>query len=157
MKKLIHYSILLLLMFLLAGIKGKTCTTFCIKDSNNLIFGRNLDFDAGYGHIIINKRNVKKSALIRPPEKPIEWISKYGSITFNQIGELPYGGINEKGLVIEQMWLDETTYPEIDSRFGLSELQWIQYQLDNSSTVNECKIRVKTDTHSGAKRTVIPV
>jgi Penicillin V acylase and related amidases len=53
--------------------------------------------------------------MIQPPEKPIEWISKYGSITFNQSGrEFPHGGINEKGLVIEQMWLDEAAYPEMD-------------------------------------------
>ena len=39
-----------------------------------------------------------------PPEKPIEWISKYGSISFNQFGaEFPYGGINEEGLVVEIM------------------------------------------------------
>ena len=79
-----------------------------------------------------------KTAFIEPPEKPITWTSKYGSITFNQIGrEFPYGGMNEAGLVIEQMWLGRTKYPESDDRYGLSELQWIQYQLDNSATVND--------------------
>lgn len=136
MKKIIQHSILLFLLFI--GLNGKACTTFCINDSINLIFGRNFDFSTGFGHVIINKRNMKKSALIQPPEKRIEWISKYGSVTFNQSGrEFPYGGINEKGLVIEQMWLDKTTYPEIDNRYGLTELQWIQYQLDNSETVDE--------------------
>lgn len=134
------------ILLIIQGINynGKACTTFCIDDSTNLIFGRNLDFDVGFGHVVINKRNVKKTAMIQPPEKPIEWISKYGSLTFNQGGrEFPYGGINEKGLVIEQMWLDETKYPEIDERYGLSELQWIQYQLDNSETVNEV---IRSDT-----------
>jgi choloylglycine hydrolase len=51
--------------------------------------------------------------------------------------EFPYGGINEKGLVIEIMWLTETNYPEMDERNGLTELQWIQYQLDNSATVED--------------------
>lgn len=138
MTRIIRNSILFSFILLVSGIDGKTCTAFCIKDSGNLVFGRNFDFSTGFGHVIVNKRNIKKSALILPPEKPVGWVSKYGSVTFNQIGrELPYGGINEKGLVIEQMWLDETIYPEIDSRFGLTELQWIQYQLDNSSTVNE--------------------
>jgi len=114
------------------------CTTFCIKDHENIIFGRNLDFCIGFGHVIINKRNVTKTALVFPPEKPITWTSKYGSITFNQMGrEFPYGGINEAGLVIEQMWLDTTKYPESDNRYGLTELQWIQYQLDNSTTIND--------------------
>jgi len=114
------------------------CTTFCIKDHENIIFGRNLDFSTGFGHVIINKRNVTKTALVFPPENPMTWTSKYGSITFNQMGrEFPYGGMNEAGLVIDQMWLDKTKYPESDNRYGLSELQWIQYQLDNSITIND--------------------
>jgi choloylglycine hydrolase len=35
------------------------------------------------------------------------------------------------------MWHQEAQYPEKDSRPGLTELQWIQYQLDMSATVNE--------------------
>lgn len=127
------------LLFLFAIEIGFGCTTFLIKDSSsNISFGRNFDFPIGQGHIHINYRNMEKSSFIRPPEKPFTWISKYGSVTFNQAGkEFPYGGINEKGLVIEQMWLQEAKYPAPDDRYGLSELQWIQYQLDNSATVKE--------------------
>lgn len=141
-KLLITISVLLIFSGLFSN--GKACTTFCINKPTGLIFGRNLDFDTGFGHVTINKRNIRKSSMIQPPEKPMEWVSKYGSLTFNQAGrEFPYGGINEKGLVIEQMWLDETKYPEIDERYGLSELQWIQYQLDNSETVDEV---IKSDS-----------
>lgn len=102
------------------------------------MFGRNFDFQVGYGHLLINKRNMRKAAMVQPPEKPFEWTSKFGSVTFNQAGrEFPYGGINEKGLVIEQMALNDSEYPEMDDRLGLTELQWIQYQLDNSATVEE--------------------
>lgn len=116
-----------------------SCTTFVLKSSDgDIVFGRNFDFPVGDGHIQINYRNTQKTSFIRPPEIPLTWISKYGSITFNQAGrEFPYGGINEKGLVIEQMWLQEADYPDIDNRYGLNELQWIQYQLDNSATVEE--------------------
>ena len=114
------------------------CTTFCLKTNKDIIFGRNLDFFVGSGYVTINKRNVTKTAFVVPPEKPLTWTSRYGSITFNQIGrEFPYGGMNEAGLVIEQMWLDTTKYPESDHRYGLSELQWIQYQLDNSATTDD--------------------
>lgn len=128
----------LFLFLLLSTTQGNTCTTFSIKSQNDLVFGRNFDFPSGCGHVIVNKRNIVKTAFIRPPENPVEWVSEYGSVTFNQIGrEFPYGGMNEAGLVIEQMWLDETVYPVPDQRYGLSELQWIQYQLDNSATVAE--------------------
>ncbi len=118
---------------------GYSCTTFVLKDKQgNVSFGRNFDFPIGQGHIHINYKNMQKSAFIRPPEKAINWVSKYGSITFNQAGkEFPYGGMNEKGLVVEQMWLQEAKYPAVDNRYGLSELQWIQYQLDNSATIEE--------------------
>jgi choloylglycine hydrolase len=118
---------------------GFSCTTFVIKsESGEIAFGRNFDFPVGMGHIQINQRGKIKTAFIAPPEKPFEWVAKYGSISFNQIGrEFPYGGINEAGLVIEQMWLQEAVYPAGDDRFGLTELQWIQYQLDNSATVDD--------------------
>ena len=45
--------------------------------------------------------------------------------------------MNEKGLVVELMWLDETVYPKKDQRPALNVLQWIQYQLDNAATVAE--------------------
>jgi choloylglycine hydrolase len=37
--------------------------------------------------------------------------------------------------VVELMWLDEAQYPPADGRGALPTLQWIQYQLDNSATV----------------------
>ena len=118
---------------------AKGCTTFCMKDNNgHLIFGRNFDFPSGLGYVEINHRSQLKTAFVTPPEKPFSWISKYGSISFNQIGrEFPYGGMNEAGLVIEQMWLQEAKYPEMDDRKALTELQWIQYQLDNAASVDE--------------------
>ncbi len=128
-----------MILILFTGGTSVACTTFSFRDNKgNIIFGRNFDFPVGTGHIEINKRNLRKTAFVNPPEKPFEWVSKYGSITFNQIGkEFPYGGMNEAGLVIEQMWLQETQYPPVDNRPGLTDLQWIQYQLDNSKSVDE--------------------
>src|SRR5262249_22522634 len=66
------------------------------------------------------------------------WISNYGSITFNQYGkEFPMGGMNEKGLVVELMWLDGSKFSEPDDRPSLQVLQWIQYQLYQNSKIWE--------------------
>ena len=131
--------ILTLLPVLIFALLGSACTTFFLKNNDSkMIFGRNFDFPAGQGHIQINQRGVIKSAFIAPPEKKFQWISEYGSISFNQNGrEFPYGGMNEAGLVIEQMWLEESVYPEYDERTALTELQWIQYQLDKAGSVEE--------------------
>lgn len=114
------------------------CSTFFHKGKNFMVFGRNFDWHTPNGLVMINMRNVKKVSLLAPPEKPAKWTSKYGSITFNQIGkEFPFGGMNEKGLVVECLWLDESEYPAPDERPSLNELQWIQFQLDNFQTVEE--------------------
>ncbi len=50
----------------------------------------------------------------------VHWTAVYGSISFNQYGkEFPTGGMNEKGLVVELMWLDETKFPAQDKSLHL--------------------------------------
>jgi TATA-box binding protein (TBP) (component of TFIID and TFIIIB) len=114
------------------------CTTFIYRVENKVYFGRNLDWISGTGLIMTNQRNLEKISLVDQSEKPIKWVSKYGSITFNQVGkELPFGGMNEAGLVVEHMTLPGTEYPAKDERGALEPCQWIQFQLDNYSTVDE--------------------
>lgn len=115
---------------------GFGCTAFTLRDDDRYIVGRNFDFLFGDGHLITNNKNIRKEALLPASEKRLTWVSKYGSVTFNQMGrEFPFGGLNEEGFVLEQLWLNSTVYPERDERFGLSVLQWIQYQLDSSKSI----------------------
>jgi choloylglycine hydrolase len=108
-----------------------------LDQGDELVFGRNYDWTVDDGLVVVNKRGVSKTALTNDPH-PARWTSEYGSVTFNQYGrELPLGGMNEAGLVVEVMWLDETEYPGPDSRPAIDNLQWVQYQLDNFSTVGE--------------------
>ena len=114
------------------------CTTFFINKNGQLIFGRNYDWVSGTGMICTNLKGLSKTSLKTTGGNTINWVSKYGSITFNQYGkEFPTGGMNEKGLVVELMWADGSQYPAADSRPVLGVLQWIQYQLDNNATIEE--------------------
>ena len=114
------------------------CSTFLLSKDGKHVFGRNYDWVTGNGLMIVNARGVMKTSFVSGKEVSMSWTSRFGSITFNQFGkEFPHGGMNEKGLVIELMWLSETNYPDPDQRPALSELQWIQYQLDNHSTIQE--------------------
>ena len=112
------------------------CTTFMLADR---WLAKSYDWSMGQGLVFINKRGVDKRALVLDPkDRPARWVSRYGSVTFNQYGrELPNGGMNEAGLVVEVMWLDGTVYPRRDARPTVNELQWIQYQLDRYATVRE--------------------
>ena len=117
------------------------CTTFSLDHGNLRIFGKNYDWPyLGGGLVIVNKRGVLKTAIKVKDAigQPASWTSKYGSVTFNQYGrEIPMGGMNEAGLVVEMMALNEAEYPVPDSRPYISSLQWIQYQLDNFHMVEE--------------------
>lgn len=135
MKK--HISLFICVCF--AGLQYTiACTTFFINKNGQLIFGRNYDWVSDAGMVCTNLRGLNKTSMPVPDGTTITWVSKYGSITFNQYGkELPTGGMNEKGLVVELMWADGSQYPQPDKRPALGVLQWIQYQLDNCSTVKE--------------------
>jgi len=141
MKKTSAAVRIMFVVMILAGMSGQQtfpCSTFVLQNRQHMVFGGNLDFYSSKGLVVINKRGLSKTALLSPSEKPVSWISRHGSITFNQMGrEFPFGGMNEQGLVIQMMWLDETEYPPPDERPGIGALQWIQYQLDNSATVEQ--------------------
>jgi len=137
---------------LLPAVQADGCTTFVLRQGGSLVFGRNFDFFTGSAFVTINRRGIVKSALGAPGEKPFSWKAAYGSLTFNQVGKyFPYDGMNEAGLVVAQMWNDGTCYAPADDRPGLSELQWIQYQLDTSRSVAEVlasdeKVRIQENS-----------
>ncbi len=136
--------ITIIILLILNSIPVFSCTTFVLENDSSLVFGRNLDWVSDNGVIVVNKRNIAKESLVFAPEKATEWTSKYGSVTFNQFGkEFPFGGINEKGLVVEIMVV-AGKYPNFDNRTAINELQWVQYQLDNASTIEEV---IASDKH----------
>lgn len=128
-----------ILVLLLSSVNAaNTCTTFFLQRNGQMVFGRNYDWLADAGMVCTNQRGLMKTSVKNPDGNTISWVSVYGSISFNQYGkEFPTGGMNEKGLVVELMWLEGTAYPQPDERPSLGVLQWIQYQLDNHSTVEE--------------------
>jgi len=115
------------------------CTTFCLDTPDELVVGKNFDWHTGDALVVVNKRNVAKTAYLYPDwigEQPAGWTSKYGSVTFNPWGrEFPFSGMNEAGLVVSAMGLGTTEYPIPDERPAISAFQWIQYQLDTAATV----------------------
>jgi choloylglycine hydrolase len=129
----------------LFAISSSACTTFLLNKNGQLVFGRNYDWVTSAGIVCTNLRGLKKTSMKGEEGTPVSWVSEYGSISFNQYGkEFPNGGMNEKGLVVEMMWLDATQFPAPDARSPLNVLQWIQYQLDQCATVEEVIATDKT-------------
>jgi penicillin V acylase-like amidase (Ntn superfamily) len=117
---------------------AKACTTFCLSEGGRHLIGKSYDWDMEQALVIANPRGLHKRALLLGGGKQAEWDARYASVTFNQYGrDMPNGGMNEAGLVVEVMWLDETKAPAPDKRPAVGELQWIQMQLDTRATVVE--------------------
>jgi choloylglycine hydrolase len=127
----------------------EACTTFCVRAGTQVLFGRNYDFEHGDGMVLVNPAGAQKKGYLADGPS---WRSKYGSVTFNQFGRgFPMGGLNEAGVVVELMWLDDTRYPSKDARAPLTVLEWIQYQLDTAGSVqdvlaSDARVRIQGQT-----------
>jgi len=128
-----------LVVTLAAARPADACTTFMLERGGERVVGKSYDWHMGQGLVMINKRGVAKQSLPgNAGDRPTRWVSRHASVTFNQYGrELPNGGMNDAGLVVEVMWLDDSVYEKPDQRPSLNELQWIQYHLDTHGSVAE--------------------
>ncbi|WP_280152482.1 linear amide C-N hydrolase [Piscinibacter sp. XHJ-5] len=116
------------------GTPAVPCTTFVMAGGHGPLFGRNYDFEFGEALVVVNPRGLKKSS----DTGGARWTARHGSVTFNQYGiGHPTGGVNEAGLVVELMWLDGSRYPEADARPTVATLEFIQYLLDRSATLDD--------------------
>lgn len=114
------------------------CTAFVLRHGGRILAGKNLDWPVGDGIVLANPRGLEKAGWSNGGETPASWVSRYASVTFNQLGrELPLGGMNEAGLVVEELSYAPARYPPRDGRPAVNELQWIQYQLDTHATVGD--------------------
>jgi choloylglycine hydrolase len=125
--------------------RAEACTTFLAAREGEVVVGKNYDWDIGEGLVVTNQHGVAKQAIVmRPGDRPARWVSKHASVTFNQYGrEMPNGGMNWAGLVVEVMWLDASVFPPSDDRPAVTELQFVQYLLDTSATVAEAIARAR--------------
>jgi len=120
-----------------------SCTTVCLFEKEKAVVAYNYDFYPPEGLVLVNKRGTRKISSLRT--QGAIWAASYGSVTFNQFGrDNPMTGINEKGLMVSQMWLDETRYPPADTRPVIGILEWIQYNLDRHASVAEVLANAET-------------
>ena len=139
-------SFALMMSLLIFSNSAFSCSTASYEDNRgNPWVIKSFDYDSGDGHLFINKKNVMKKGFVVGAGEGESWISKYGSVTFNQISiDFPYGGLNEAGLNMEIMWLSESKYPQMTKKTNLiNESQIIQYVLDTSATLDEAIEQIK--------------
>ncbi|SHG82200.1 linear amide C-N hydrolase [Chryseobacterium vrystaatense] len=120
------------------------CSVFLLKGKDHCVVGFNENWKTMPGMIVVNKRDTEKRNIswenltTNQSKYDKEWTSRYGSVTFNLLGyDFPCYGVNEKGLFLVELYLEETTKVFNPAQPNMFWAQWIQYQLDNYKSVQE--------------------
>ncbi|GAA5510353.1 linear amide C-N hydrolase [Novipirellula caenicola] len=114
---------------------ANACTVMRFSFDGRIVVARNHDWFFGEGLLVVNPRGIQKQAI--SPVQPAKWVSTYGSVSFVQFGrEIPFAGMNEKGLTVDLLQLDQAQFPVIQpGKHSVNVVQWVQYQLDTAATV----------------------
>ena len=118
------------------------CTAFTVKTASAHVDCKRFDYFDNAGLVLTNLRDNAKEAVrhVDFVGRPAGWVSVYGSLTFSGFGrDFPGGGINEKGLGVESLRVSGSVFPpERDNGLPyINNRQWVQYILDQASTVAE--------------------
>lgn len=104
---------------------------------NTVITGRSMDWSEDMrSNLWVFPRGIQRSGLAGPDSA--KWTSKYGSVVASIYEIASVDGMNEKGLVMNMLYLVETDYGQSTPNHPpLSVSLWGQYALDNFATVAE--------------------
>lgn len=141
-KKLNYKTWILICLFSLNSSVVSACRAGLMASKNSIFVAKSFDFDVSGGQIFFNPKGLKKQTLLIPSGlNALEWKAQYESLTFSQIGPgFPFGGMNEKGLVVEALWLSSTRTYLDESKPTSNESQYIQYLLDMASDIEQVEM-----------------
>ena len=107
------------------------------RDGEPVIVGRNMDWFEDMGtNLWILPRGIERDGLTAI--NPLKWRSKYGSVVSVAYNIGAADGLNERGLDGNLLFLAESDYGERNAALpGMSLSLWLQFFLDNFSTVEE--------------------
>jgi len=125
-----------------AGMEARACSEVTVNSGSEKVSGRNIDWPSGGSiQISINPRGLYRTATAYTEvDRPMNWVSKYGSITQQLYFLETYiclDGMNEHGLSVGMLMMTSAVYPPQDSRPFLNDDKWLLYYLDNFTSVAE--------------------
>lgn len=141
------YLLILCLISLATIQKVDACTRVVYTGNNGMVItGRTMDWKTEmHSNIWAFPRGMERNG--ETGANSLRWTSKYGSVVTSAFEIASTDGINEKGLVANLLWLNESVYPVWDkSKKGLTIAAWVQFMLDNFATVDEAVAFVRGNT-----------
>lgn len=110
-----------------------------LGDDGMVVTARSMDWMGPvYSDLWVFPRGLKRNGAAGP--NAIDWTSKYGSVVTAAFNAASADGMNERGLVANLLYLDESQYVKPaagDKRRPLAITAWVQYVLDNYASVAE--------------------
>ncbi len=108
-----------------------------VSPGGQVITGRSMEwYEEQYPNLWAFPRGIERNGATK--QNPIVWTSKYGSVVTSAYDIGTADGMNEKGLVVNMLFLDGSDYGGRDlARPGMALSLWAQYYLDNFATVAE--------------------
>jgi len=121
------------------------CTRVVLKtDAGTVLTGRSMDWVEDIGNNIwAFPRGMKRDGAAGA--KSLTWDSKYGSVITTIYEIATVDGINEKGLVVNALYLVESDYGAVGDKPTMCISMWAQYVLDNFATVAEAVKVLETE------------
>lgn len=132
-------------------------TTACSRilwntNKKAVVCARSFDWAHSFeDYLFVYPRGLKRDGGIG--KNSAQWTSKYGSVcatVYGYASKHGFGihdggsdGINEKGLAVHLLYLEETKYEKPDQRPGVTYMRWVSYLLDNYATVKEAVAGMK--------------
>lgn len=130
---------LVFLSFLQWTLPVQACTRIFWNNNNQAkVFARTMDlYTSDMPTLVISPRGLNRSG--QAGQNSIHWQAKYGSVVVTAFhSDAVSDGMNERGLAAHLLYLSETEYVKSDPKKPrLNNSLWVQYVLDNFSTVNE--------------------
>ncbi|NET26655.1 linear amide C-N hydrolase [Okeania sp. SIO1I7] len=137
-KKLVAVlAVLIAILAITVAPAAQACTRAVYKAGDaRIVTGRTMDwYEDLYSDFWVFPKGMKRNGGVEPD--PINWVSKYGSITTSAYDIATADGMNEEGLVANVLYLAEANYGNLDGKPALSVGAWGQYALDNYANVAE--------------------
>ncbi|MDP3706286.1 MAG: linear amide C-N hydrolase [Legionellaceae bacterium] len=117
---------------------SQACTrALYVGSDNTVITGRSMDWTEDmHSDLWVFPRGIQRNGEAGP--NSAQWTSKYGSVVASVYNLVSADGMNEKGLVMNMLYLVETDYGKpVANHPPLSISLWGQYTLDNFASVSE--------------------
>jgi choloylglycine hydrolase len=120
-----------------SGIANACTRTLYTGTDGTVITGRNMDWKEDMAsNIWVFPAGMQRDGAAGP--QSLRWTAKYGSVTTAGYDAGTSDGMNERGLVINILYLAESDYPKaVAGKPYLSISTWGQYVLDQFATVTE--------------------